>query len=109
VVSNNREGKLDKVYNYPNPFSTRTQFMFEHNLPNQLLDVDITIYTVTGKVVKRIHEQRISSGTRINDIAWDGRDEWGDRLGNGVYLYKITVRSAGGLQATKLEKLVILR
>ena len=109
VVSNTREGKLDKVYNYPNPFSTRTQFMFEHNLPNQLLQVDITIYTVTGKVVRRIHEQRISSGTRIDDIVWDGRDEWGDRLGNGVYLYKINVRSAGGLQATKLEKLVILR
>lgn len=109
VVSNTREGKLDKVYNYPNPFSTRTQFMFEHNLPNQMLQVDITIYTISGKVVRRIHEQRISSGTRVDDIFWDGRDEWGDRLGNGVYLYKINVRSAGGLQATKLEKLVILR
>ena len=83
--------------------------MFEHNLPNQLLQVDITIYTVTGKVVRRIHEQRVSSGTRINDIVWDGRDEWGDRLANGVYLYKINVRSANGLQATQLQKLVILR
>ena len=109
VVSNSKGGKLDKVYNYPNPFSTRTQFMFEHNLPNQLLQIDITIYTITGKVVRRINEQRVSSGTRIDDIVWDGRDEWGDRLANGVYLYKINVRSGNGLQATQLQKLVILR
>jgi hypothetical protein len=109
VVTSTEKGKLDKVYNYPNPFSTSTQFMFEHNTPNQLLQIDITIYTVTGVVVRRIHEQRMSEGTRINDIVWDGCDTWGDKLANGVYLYKVNVRSASGSQATKLEKLVILR
>lgn len=108
VVSRSDKGKLDRVYNYPNPFSTSTRFMFEHNLPNEMLNIDITIYTVTGKVVRRIHEQRVSEGTRVDDIVWDGRDQFGDRLANGVYLYKVSVRGAGGQKASQLQKLVIL-
>ena len=108
VVSRSDKGKLDRVYNYPNPFSTKTSFMFEHNLPNDLLQIDITIYTVTGKVVRRLHEQRVSEGTRIDDILWDGRDQFGDPLGNGVYLYKVSVRGGAGQKASQLQKLVIL-
>ena len=108
VVSSTK-GMIKNVYNYPNPFSTKTQFMFEHNMPNQPLSVSIQIMTMTGKVVKTIKEQITSEGTRINNIEWDGLDEYGDRIGNGVYVYKLHVKSQSGFSDTKLEKLIILK
>ena len=83
--------------------------MFEHNMPNQPLSVSIQIMTLTGKVVKTIKEQITSEGTRINNIDWDGLDEFGDKIGNGVYVYKLNVKSQSGFSDTKLEKLIILR
>ena len=108
VVSSTK-GIIKNVYNYPNPFSTKTQFMFEHNMPNQELSVSIQIMTMTGKVVKSIKEQITSEGTRINNIEWDGLDEYGDKIGNGVYLYKLHVKTQTGFSDTKLEKLVMLK
>lgn len=122
VVASNAEMALDHVLNYPNPFTTNTEFMFEHNLPYQDLDVLVQIYTVSGKLVKSI-QQNIpaleNDGYRIRGIQWDGLDEFGDNIGRGVYVYKVTVRAAGLpvaddetpniQQESEYQKLVILR
>lgn len=109
VVVPRDKGKLEHVYNYPNPFSTRTGFMFEHNMPNQNLHVTINVYTVTGKVVKTIKTTVNTPGTRVHNIEWDGTDQYGDKLANGVYMYKLSFKSATGQSASKIQKLVILR
>ncbi len=109
VVVSSSEGKIAQVYNYPNPFSTHTQFMFEHNMPNQNLWVSIKILSVSGKVVKNIRTMVNTEGTRIAAIDWDGLDEYGDRLGNGVYLYHLSVKSQNGTSDNKLQKLILLR
>lgn len=109
VVTSSSEGKLAHVYNYPNPFSTHTQFMFEHNMPNQNLFVSIQVLSVSGKVVKNIRTMVNTEGTRICNIDWDGLDEYGDRLGNGVYLYNLSVKSQNGFSDSKLQKLILLR
>lgn len=109
VVASNAKLALSHVYNYPNPFTTRTQFMFEHNRPCDNMDVTIQIYTVSGRIVKSIHEQVTCEGFRVNDIVWDGRDEYGDAIGKGVYVYKLNVRDSEGNSAHKFEKLVVLR
>jgi hypothetical protein len=108
VVVSAGEGNLAHVYNYPNPFSTRTQFMFEHNMPNENLYVSISIFSISGKIVKSIKTMVNTPGTRVNDIEWDGKDEFGDKLGNGVYLYKLSVKSAGGFSDSKLQKLLLI-
>ncbi len=109
VVVNDTEGKLAHVYNYPNPFSTRTQFMFEHNMPNENLDIDIKIFSISGSVVKNIKRTINTSGTRYDQIFWDGKDQYGDKLGNGVYLYRLSVKSQNGFSDQKIQKLFILR
>ena len=109
IVASATEGQLSNVYNYPNPFSTHTQFMFEHNMPNQNLYVSIKVLTVSGKVVKNIHTMVNTEGTRVSNIDWDGLDEYGDRLGNGVYLYNLSVKSQNGFSDNKLQKLILLR
>jgi hypothetical protein len=107
-VEKDEELVLNHVLNYPNPFTTKTQFWFEHNKPNQNLQVKVQIFTLTGKVVKTIKQTINDAGNRSCEVEWDGRDEFGDRLGRGVYLYRLTVISIDGKKKEKLEKLVIL-
>ena len=100
--------KLDHVLNYPNPFTTHTSFWFEHNRPGEELIIQIQIYTITGKVVKSIRRTIFSNGNRSSDVEWDGRDEYGSKIGRGVYFYRLRVQSSNGEAAEKLEKLFIL-
>ncbi|MEZ5047785.1 MAG: type IX secretion system sortase PorU [Chitinophagaceae bacterium] len=109
VVTESSEAKIAHVYNYPNPFTTKTNFMFEHNMPNQNLDVHINIFSITGKNVKTIHTMVNTPGTRVNDISWDGKDEFGEKLGKGVYLYQLTVNNNQGFSDSQLQKLVLLQ
>ncbi|MCU0349559.1 MAG: type IX secretion system sortase PorU [Flavobacterium sp.] len=101
--------RLERVLNYPNPFVSYTEFWFNHNRPFEPLDVQVQILTVTGKVVKTINQQVVTDGFLCREITWDGRDDFGDKIGKGVYVYKLTVRSTlSGSKAEKYEKLVIL-
>ncbi|HEY2722220.1 MAG TPA: type IX secretion system sortase PorU [Chitinophagaceae bacterium] len=99
---------LEHVLNYPNPFTTKTQFWFEHNRPQQNLQVKIQVFTLTGKVVKTIKQTINDAGNRSSEVEWDGRDDFGDKLGRGVYLYRLTVITPEGQKKEKIEKLVIL-
>jgi flagellar hook assembly protein FlgD len=108
VVASSAELALEHVLNYPNPFTTHTEFSFEHNQACESLDVRIQVFTVGGKLVKSIVQQVQNNGFRVDPIAWDGRDDFGDKIGRGVYVYKVEVRNDTGLSAEKFEKLVIL-
>lgn len=109
LVAEKQEIALDHVLNYPNPFTTRTQFFFEHNQVCESLDAQIQIYTVSGKLVKTINQQVRTQGFRTEGIEWDGKDDFGDQIGKGVYVYRLSVRTPNGDIAQKLEKLVLLK
>lgn len=99
---------IEHLLNYPNPFTTHTEFSFEHNQICDYLDVQIQIFTISGKLVKSIRERVISDGFRVGGIAWDGRDDFGEKIGIGTYIYKLTVQNEAGHQEEKFEKLFIL-
>ncbi len=92
------ESTITHFYPYPNPFSTSTRFVFTltgSNIPDQ---IKIQIMTVSGRIVREITQDEIGPlkiGNNISQYAWDGRDEYGDQLANGVYLYKVFIRSMG--------------
>lgn len=114
VVAEDGKAAIDHVLNYPNPFTSNTYFQFEHNLAGQLLDVQISIFTVSGKLVKTLQHSATTDGFRVTDIQWNGLDDYGDRLARGVYLYRVKVRGTdlSGITATAesdFEKLVILK
>ncbi|WP_194850905.1 type IX secretion system sortase PorU [Nonlabens antarcticus] len=101
--------ELTRVLNYPNPFSTYTEFWFNHNRPFEPLQVQVQVMTVTGKVVWTTNRTITTTGFTSREITWDGVDDFGQRLGKGVYIYKITVKSTLANEvASKIEKLVIL-
>ena len=108
IVAKSAELALSHVLNYPNPFTTKTQFYFEQNQCCQVLDVQVQIFTVSGKLVKNIDEYVYTEGFRSDPIEWDGRDDFGDKIGKGVYIYRIKVKTSEGATAEKYEKLVIL-
>lgn len=89
---------VTEVLNYPNPFSTSTRFVFTLT-GSEIPDIfTIQIMTITGKVVKEITKNELGNlhiGRNITEYAWDGKDEFGDKLANGVYLYKVITRHNG--------------
>ncbi|MBK9737688.1 MAG: T9SS type A sorting domain-containing protein [Saprospiraceae bacterium] len=110
LVAENGKGVLKHVLNYPNPFTTSTLFQFEHDLANTELDIIVDIYTISGKLVKSVVQTKYSSGFRVNDINWNGRDDFESKLAKGIYLYKVKVH-AKELNLTResgFEKLIIL-
>lgn len=109
VVSSSAGLALERVLNYPNPFTTSTQFMFEHNRPCTGMAIQVHIYTVSGKLVKTIDAYQICEGFRNTAVMWDGKDDFGDQLAKGVYVYRLKIRTAEGESAQKIEKLVLLR
>ncbi|RED48494.1 type IX secretion system sortase PorU [Seonamhaeicola aphaedonensis] len=112
VHDQDQELVVNNVLNYPNPFVNYTEFWFNHN-SSEALDVSIQIFTVSGKLVRTINGQTSggfkSTSSLSRDLVWDGRDDFGDRIGKGVYVYKLTVRSPLlNKKVEKIEKLVIL-
>ncbi len=109
IVQNKANTMLEHVYNYPNPFTTKTSFQFEHNQSCNNLDVQIQVFTISGKLVKSINKTVNTIGFRIEGIEWDGKDDFGDNLAKGVYIYRLSVKNNLGEQAEKTEKLVLLK
>ncbi len=111
VVAESADLALKRVLNYPNPFTTYTDFQFEHNRADQPLEVQVQIFTVSGKLVKTINQLVVSEGNRVQSkVTWNGLDDYGDKIGKGVYVYRVKIRSQlDNSTADKYEKLVILR
>ncbi|MCC7050153.1 MAG: type IX secretion system sortase PorU, partial [Bacteroidia bacterium] len=109
IVAKDEKLALSHVLNYPNPFTTHTQFFFEHNKPCSYLAITIQVFTVSGKLIKTIETNMFNNSYRSEGIEWNGRDDFGDKLARGVYIYKINVRASDGSYADKIEKLVILQ
>jgi len=109
IVMGDETVTLTNVLNYPNPLVNYTQFWFTHNRPFEPLEVQVQIMTVTGKIVKTINQVVSTEGFLSRDISWDGKDDFGDKIGKGVYIYKLTVKSnLTNKKTEKIEKLVIL-
>jgi len=104
LVSN--EAKLLNVYNYPNPSSGETHFTFKlTQLPEE---IRIKIFTIAGRLVREIKLTSAELKYDFNKIYWDGRDEDGDILANGVYFYKVIMKD-GDKSEEVTQKLAIVR
>ncbi|WP_324672958.1 type IX secretion system sortase PorU [Hymenobacter sp. GOD-10R] len=110
IVASSEKLALSHVLNYPNPFSSSTTFHFDQNRSGDDLEVQVQIFTVSGKLVRTLRTSVAGSSSHLSALSWDGRDEYNDQLARGVYVYRVSVRSLTfkGSTASKYEKLVIL-
>jgi len=93
-----KESTITEVLNYPNPFSTSTQFIFTLTGDEVPDEFKVQIMTISGRVVREIMQDEfgpIRIGRNRSAYRWDARDEYGDRLANGVYLYRIIAKING--------------
>ncbi len=115
---------LSNIFNYPNPFSTSTQFVYTLTGDEPPEYFKIQILTVSGKIVREITQNELGPlkiGIHRTAFRWDGTDEYGHRLANGVYLYRIVAKDRDGKDfdlfnsgadkffRNKFGKMVILR
>ena len=92
------ESSITKMMNYPNPFSTSTRFVFTLTGSQVPDDILIQIMTVSGRVIREISEDElgpIQIGRNVTEFAWNGTDQFGDPLANGVYLYRVITKING--------------
>ena len=94
---------ISNMLNYPNPFTTSTAFVFTLTGSEVPQNIKIQILTITGKIVREITKEELGNlkiGRNITDFKWDGTDQFGQKLGNGVYLYRVVTN----LNGRNLEK-----
>jgi flagellar hook assembly protein FlgD len=100
---------LDNLSNYPNPLNTYTNFTFSYNQPDENIDVSISIYNISGQIVKTILTNINSYGFSSPPIQWDGTSDYGVYAGDGIYLYRLKISNSEGQSAEKYGKLIIVR
>jgi len=110
--SNNKVGNLDyhisfqvinkpmisNMLNYPNPFTTSTAFVFTITGSEVPQNIKIEIMTITGKIVREITKDELGPlrvGRNITEFKWDGTDQYGQKLANGIYLYRVVTNLNG--------------
>lgn len=101
--------RIQNLMNYPNPFTEKTHFVFEHNHPGTDLKVQIQIYSTSGYSVRTIEQNFRPGGSRSNEIVWDGTDNNGARLPAGLYVYRLHLITNKGIEAAAYQKLVLIR
>ncbi len=99
---------LNKLINYPNPFTYSTNISIEHNRPDDFIEVTINIYTLNGNLVKTIKTSEHSGGYRINPVTWDARDNNGGKVAGGVYVYTVLFRTGAGETTRVSGRMIIL-
>ncbi len=107
-VSTQRELELTQVMNYPNPFSDQTNFYYQLS---QEAEVQIKIFTPAGRLIRHIHVGPSPAGINFS-ATWDGKDQEGDDVANGIYIYKIVAEGwvNGGMQKKEaFGKAVVVR
>lgn len=107
-VKNKDNGFISDLYNYPNPVTDITHFVFQHNLKGEKMNINLQIFTAAGRLVKTIKESIQPEGNRT-EIQWNGTGEGGQPLDKGVYFYRLNVQTEKGSSAKAYQKLVLLR
>ena len=98
---------LLNAMNYPNPFSNATTFTFQRT-SSSLIDVEIKIYSIAGRLIGDIKVPNIADS--FVRILWDGKDNDGNSLANGVYFYKLIALDKNGQRSNEtIGKLAVMR
>ena len=100
---------IEKLINYPNPFSDYTTFSFETNRAGDDLEILVEVISMQGKLVKQFVYTEENSESRISDIVWDGKNQNGSNILGGLYILRLSVRSlSDGSKNQANKKLIII-
>lgn len=92
------QSTITNIFNYPNPFSSSTKFVFTLTGSEVPTFFKIQIFNINGVIVREIMLEELGNihiGDNITDYAWDGTDMFGNKLASGVYLYRVVTEING--------------
>jgi flagellar hook assembly protein FlgD len=109
------EQVITDLYPYPNPMSDHTQFAFQiQGGDTRPTDFTLRIYTLSGRLVREFQGSAVNDGAGLhktgwNTLTWNGRDQDGDRVATGVYLYRVRMEGEDGTFEGDVEKIAVIR
>ncbi len=109
IVVDSKEFFLNKIFNFPNPFNENTWFSFGHNQAGEDLEITIEIFNSLGELVRILKTTEFDSEFRSEPVEWDGKDSFGNKNRQGLYVYRIKVKNSQGKTAEKSGRLMIIR
>ena len=109
IVEPEGEFILKNVINYPNPVINDTRITAGHNRPDEEMEIILTILDMSGRIVRVIKQETYSAGYQLPPITWDGKTGGGNRVGRGIYIYSVTVRTRDGEEAKGTGRIIILQ
>ncbi len=92
------QNEIQYLGNYPNPFERETTFVYV--LTDEAIDVSLKIYTVSGKMIRTFDEYDMALAD-YHEIVWDGKDDWGEEVANGVYFFHLKADYQNGVKEIK--------
>ncbi len=99
---------LKNLINYPNPIVNDTRISTEHNRPDEEFEVTVSIFDMSGRIIRIIKTSMYSTGYQLAPVVWDGNSESGQRAGRGIYPYRVTIRTSSGETAAGSGRMIIL-
>ncbi len=100
---------LSRVTNYPNPFSDETHFTLAHDGKDGQYDVNIEIFDMMGRHIASLNQKVASVGNVMESIRWEGKDNHGNPLRTGIYLYRLTLTDEDGNSRTVSQRMMVSR
>lgn len=111
-VINQNDVVIENLINYPNPFNPlvqETHFTFNHNKADEMLDVRIDIFDLSGRNVATLQHSDHSQAFQAGPLRWDGTNRGGRYLYSGIYIYRVVITDKSGRIASDMNKLIIAR
>jgi len=105
-VNDQAEIAVSQVLNYPNPFSDRTRFEFNHNKQGVPLEIKITIFDKDGRWITELSQKSNNGISTIEPIYWDGTNATGAKVDDGLYIYRVEVTDQTGNITIRQQKLM---
>lgn len=99
---------LKNLMNYPNPAISETKISAEHNRPDREFKITVSIFDMSGRIIRIINTSDFSSGYQLSPVIWDGNSHNGERVGRGVYPYRVTISTEDGEKAEGSGRIIIL-
>lgn len=98
---------LKNLLNYPNPFSESTRISLQHNRPEGILDVEVSVFNINGQLINALNTTLTSTGYQLEPIIWDGRTSGGQKAPKGIYPYSVRITSETGETSTLSGRMII--
>lgn len=107
IIDNESSTLITDLSNFPNPFLNSTTFSIVHNGAGEEIEMTVDIYNSKGEKITSLY-RILEQAKSVEKIIWNGDSFEGSKLGKGIYIYNVRLKSLStGKIASERQKLII--